>query len=182
MVGRVRSGRNGRCEGVQPVSAGGSDALGATDTRRWGIDPDRVNRGSVRLLLRLAAAEAPRSRVMRRAQRMARDGIGLLLGSDFRCRRFGTDLYLPHPYGIVVHAAVVIGDRCTIFQNVTIGETTTRPGVPVLGDDVVVGAGAVILGGISVGNRARVGANAVVVADVPAGAVVVGIPGHIVTR
>ena len=84
-----------------------------------------------------------------------RDVLGLTLSSDFRSRRFGTQLFLPHPYGIVVHAGVVLGDRCTLFQHVTIGENTTRPGMPVLGDDVVVGAGAVIMGAVSVGDRPR---------------------------
>jgi serine acetyltransferase len=148
-------------------------------TARWGIDPRRRNRLSVRILFALAR---PRRgpRVVARAQRRGRELVGSVLGSDFRCRRFGADLFLPHPYGIVVHAGVVIGERCTIFQHVTIGETTTRPGVPVLSDDVVVGAGAAILGGVVVGDAARIGANAVVVDHVPPGAVVVGAPARIV--
>jgi len=164
-------------------TTGARDAAGATPQRprHWGIDPRRANRPAVRLLLRIAAAGETRSRLVRRVRRVVHDGLGMLLGTDFRCRTFGSQLYLPHPYGIVVHAAVVIGDRCTLFQNVTIGETTTRPGVPVLGNDVVVGAGAAILGDVSIGNGAHVGANAVVVENVPAGSVVVGIPAHVVS-
>jgi serine acetyltransferase len=159
--------------------AGGVVGSGMTvATKRWGIDPARRNRFTVRLLLVLAAVRPTRLRLVNRGLRSARDALGFMLGSDFRCRRFGTQLFLPHPFGIVVHAGVVIGDRCTIFQHVTIGENTTRPGVPVLGDDVVVGAGAAILGSVVVGDGARIGANAVVLEDVPAGAVVAGSPAH----
>lgn len=87
---------------------------------------------------------------------------------------------MPHPNGIVIHPDAKIGPNCTIFQQVTLG-LGTRPGVPELGANVVVGAGAKILGGIIVGDNARVGANAVVLSDVPDGATVVGIPGRIVS-
>lgn len=149
---------------------------GFVATKRWGIDPRRRNRLVVRCLLALAAAHPTRSRLRNRLNRALRDALSLTLGTDFRCRHFGSQLFLPHPFGIVVHAGVVLGDGCTLFQHVTIGETTTRPGVPVLGDDVVVGAGAVILGAIKVGDGARVGANAVVLDDVDADTIVVGNP------
>jgi serine O-acetyltransferase len=168
---------------MQELTANGRTArpLDGAGPPRWGIDPRRRNRRVVRVLLRVAAAPT-RSRLARKIRRTVHDLLGVYLGTDFRCRRFGAHLYLPHPYGIVVHAGVVIGDRCTLFQHVTIGETTTGPGVPALGDDVVVGAGAAILGDVRVGDGAHVGANAVVIDDVPAGAVVVGIPAYVVTR
>jgi serine acetyltransferase len=162
--------------GREALTAGLLAGSGFIATKRWGIDPERRNRRPVRWLLALAAAQPSRFRLRNRAIRAARDVVGLALGTDFRSRRFGRQLFLPHPYGIVVHAGVVLGDRCTLFQHVTIGENTTRPGVPVLGDDVVVGAGAVILGAVTVGDGARVGANAVVTDDVDAGTVVVGNP------
>jgi serine O-acetyltransferase len=162
--------------GREALAFGVAAASAAVSARRWGIDPERSNRLATRALLRLAAARPTRSRIRRRARHSARELLALFLGSDFRCQRFGTDLFLPHPFGIVVHAGAIIGERCTLFQRVTIGENTTRPGVPTLGNDVVVGAGAAILGDVTIGDGARIGANAVVVDDVEAGATVVGAP------
>jgi serine O-acetyltransferase len=83
--------------------------------------------------------------------------------------------YLPHPHGVVVHPGATIGPNCVIFQGVTIG-TGPKPGAPRLGGHVDVGPGAKILGGVSIGDDAVIGANAVVLDDVPAGAVAVGVP------
>lgn len=83
--------------------------------------------------------------------------------------------YIPHPNGIVVHPATRIGPNCLLFQQVTLG-TGPRPGTPVLGGHVEVGPGAKILGGVRIGDHARIGANAVVLTDVPRGAVAVGVP------
>jgi serine O-acetyltransferase len=105
----------------------------------------------------------------------------LLLSSDVRARSIGARFYLPHPYGIVIHARTVIGSNCTVFQNVTLGEDGVRAGVPHLEDDVIVGAGAAVLGGVRVGAGARIGANAVVLHDVPPGAVVGGVPARVVS-
>jgi serine acetyltransferase len=99
----------------------------------------------------------------------------LLLNCDVYCD-FGTrHVEMPHPYGIVIHSKSLIGDGVVIMQQVTIGGRV--PGVneaPVIEDDVYIGAGARILGGVRVGRGATVGANAVVTRDVPAGATVVG--------
>ena len=76
-----------------------------------------------------------------------------------------------------------LGDDCRIRQNVTIGIRAEGETVaPVLGDGVDLGAGAVLLGGITVGDGAVVGANAVVLSDVPAGALAVGVPARIIER
>jgi serine O-acetyltransferase len=95
--------------------------------------------------------------------------------------KLGGGLLIPHPNGIVIHPDAVIGPNCLLFQQVTLG-AGSRPGVPTLGTHVDVGAGAKLLGGITVGDYARIGANAVVLDDVPAGATVVGIPARIVRR
>lgn len=81
--------------------------------------------------------------------------------------------------GIVVHARAVIGDRVKIGQNVTIGGRSGLAAVPVIEDDVEIGAGACVLGPIRVGRGARIGANAVVLQDVPAGAIAVGVPAKV---
>lgn len=93
----------------------------------------------------------------------------------------GKGLKLPHPNGVVVHANVVIGDDCLIMQQVTIGQLA-EGSVPVIGSDVYIGAGAKVLGRVQVGDRARVGANAVVLNDVPADSTAVGMPARIVRR
>lgn len=81
--------------------------------------------------------------------------------------------------GVVVHQDAVIGRHCLLSQQVTIGGRSGLSGAPVLGDYVRVGAGARILGAIHIGDFAVVGANAVVIHDVPAGAVVAGVPARV---
>ena len=87
----------------------------------------------------------------------------------------GGGLLLPHPNGVVIHPDAHIGPNCLFFQQVTIG-TGSTPGTPRIGGHVDVGAGAKILGGILIGDHAVIGANAVVVTDVPAWCVAVGVP------
>jgi serine O-acetyltransferase len=95
--------------------------------------------------------------------------------------RLGGGLLMPHPNGIVVHPDARIGPNCLVFQQVTIG-TGPRPGTPVIGGHVDIGAGAKILGGVRIGDHARIGANAVVIDDVPANATATGIPARISGR
>lgn len=92
----------------------------------------------------------------------------------------GPGLYIPHPVGTVIMART-IGSRCHIISCVTIGMRST-PDFPEIGDNVTIGAGARVLGAIHVGNGSQVGANAVVLNDVPDGATAVGIPARIVQR
>jgi len=87
----------------------------------------------------------------------------------------GGGLILPHANGIVIHPDVIVGPNCRLFQQVTLG-TGPRPGVPVIGAHVDIGAGAKILGGVTIGDFAVIGANAVVISDIPAGATAVGVP------
>ncbi|MBN1564434.1 MAG: serine acetyltransferase [Anaerolineae bacterium] len=85
--------------------------------------------------------------------------------------------------GIVIHPKAVIGSNCTLFHGVTIGRMFRGPrdGEPQIGDDVFIGPGAKVLGNISVGHRAAIGANAVIIDDVPDDAAVVGVPGRVVS-
>ena len=94
--------------------------------------------------------------------------------------RIGGGLLLPHPNGVVIHPQAEIGPNCLIFQQVTIG--ATERGVPRLAGHVDIGAGARVLGPINVGADVLIGANAVVVDDVPAGATAVGIPARVLTK
>lgn len=94
----------------------------------------------------------------------------------------GRRLVIEHFGSIIVHGRATIGDDCLIRQGVTIGNNSEDDpeGAPVLGNGVVVGAGAMILGRITIGDGAIIGANAVVIRDVPPGGVAVGIPARVV--
>jgi serine O-acetyltransferase len=97
--------------------------------------------------------------------------------------KIGSCVFIDHGVGVVVGETAEIGDGCTIYQGVTLGGTSLYPGTkrhPTLGPGVIVAAGAKVLGGFTVGEGARIGANSVVLKEVPAGATVVGIPGRII--
>jgi serine O-acetyltransferase len=94
----------------------------------------------------------------------------------------GRRFFIDHGMGIVIGETAEIGDDCTIYHSVTLGGTSWNEGKrhPTLGNNVVIGAGAKVLGPLMVGDNSRIGSNAVVVKDVPDGATVVGIPGRVV--
>jgi serine O-acetyltransferase len=92
----------------------------------------------------------------------------------------GRAFFIDHGSGVVIGETAVIGDFVTLYQGVTLGGTGFQRGKrhPTLGDNVTVGSGAKLLGPIAVGDGAKIGANTVVIEDVPPGATVVGNPGH----
>jgi serine O-acetyltransferase len=97
--------------------------------------------------------------------------------------KIGDRVFFDHAMGVVVGETAEIGDGCTIYQGVTLGGTSLYKGAkrhPTLGKDVVVSAGAKVLGGFEVGDGAKIGSNAVVIKPVPAGATAVGIPARII--
>jgi len=99
--------------------------------------------------------------------------------------RIGRRVFIDHGFGVVIGETAVVGDDCTIYQGVTLGGTRLYKGEkrhPTLEEGVVVGAGAQILGGFTVGAHARIGSNAVVIKPVPAGATAVGNPARIILK
>lgn len=94
----------------------------------------------------------------------------------------GRRFFIDHGMGVVIGQTAIIGDDCTLYHGVTLGGTSWNKGKrhPTLHNHVVVGAGAKVLGPIEIGQEARIGSNSVVVKSVPAGATVVGIPGHLI--
>jgi len=95
----------------------------------------------------------------------------------------GSGFYIGHFGGIVVSPKSKIGKNCNISQGVTIGQTNrgSRKGFPIIGNNVYIGPGAKIIGGVTIGNDVAVGANCVVTKDVPDNAVVVGVPGRVIS-
>ena len=94
----------------------------------------------------------------------------------------GKGLFIDHGMGVVIGETTVIGDNCTIYQNVTLGGTGKDTGKrhPTLGNNVLVGSGAKVLGPFTVGDNARIAAGAVVLSEVPANATAVGVPARVV--
>src|SRR2546427_7749007 len=96
--------------------------------------------------------------------------------------RIGEGFFIDHGMGVVIGETSIIKDNVHLFQGVTLGGTSTRRAKrhPTLGRNVVVGAGAKVIGDVTIGENAKIGAGSVVVTNVPANATVVGVPGHIV--
>lgn len=96
--------------------------------------------------------------------------------------KIGKGLFIDHGMGVVIGETTEIGDYCTLYQNVTLGGTGKDHGKrhPTLGNHVLVGAGAKVLGPFTVGDHARIAAGAVVLSEVPANATAVGVPAHVV--
>lgn len=95
----------------------------------------------------------------------------------------GGGCIIAHGIGLVIGGRTVIGEDCTLLHGVTLGEARfDELDCPRLGDRVTVGAGAIVLGGITIGDGAMIGAGAVVLSDVPPGAVAAGVPARVITR
>jgi len=98
--------------------------------------------------------------------------------------QIGRRFFIDHGMGVVIGETTIVGDDVTLYQGVTLGGTGKETGKrhPTIGDNVVVGAGAKVLGNITVGENCRIGSGSVVLRDVPENSTVVGVPGHIIFR
>lgn len=169
------------------MSGAGLLAQIASDWRANGCDWTRpgfrtlaVHRFGVwRMAVRPKLLRAPLSLVYRHLYRHCRNVYGIELPYS---AHVGQHVVIEHQGGIVIHGASVIGDGCVIRQGCTLGirRVSELDAAPVLEPGVDLGAGAVILGRINIGRGAKIGANAVVLIDVPAGAVALGVPARIV--
>jgi serine O-acetyltransferase len=106
-------------------------------------------------------------------------GIEIHPGAQIGCRFF-----IDHGMGVVIGETTIVGDDVTLYQGVTLGGTGKETGKrhPTIGNNVVIGAGAKVLGNIVVGENCRIGSGSVVLRDVAANSTVVGVPGHIIFR
>ena len=137
--------------------------------------------GVWRMGVRPKLLRVPLSLVYRALYRRCRNVYGIELPYSVR---LGRGVVIEHQGGIVVHGASVIGDHCIIRQGCTLGlrRLDALADAPILGEGVQLGAGAVVLGRVTIGAGAVIGANAVVLTDVPPGALAIGIPATIRTR
>ena len=137
--------------------------------------------GGVQALLAHRVAHAMHEHGVPMAPRLLANATRVTTGVEIHpAAEIGDSLFIDHGAGVVVGETAKIGRNVTLYQGVTLGGTGFARGKrhPTVGDDVVVGSGAKLLGPIEVGDRAKVGANSVVVHDVPADSTVVGNPGH----
>ena len=96
----------------------------------------------------------------------------------------GKGFFIDHAVGVVIGETTIIGDNVSMFQGVTLGGVSTSKGKrhPTIGDNVTIGAGAVVLGNVMIGENVKIGAGSVIVKDVPPNSTVVGVPGRVVKR
>ena len=152
------------------------------DWTRPGFRAVAVHRFGVwRMKLKPKILRAPFSLLYRMLYRHVRNVYGIDLPYSVK---LGQRVVIEHSSGIIIHGSAEIGDECILRQGVTLGNRyLEKPfDAPRLGKRVNVGAGAKILGAVQIGDDAQIGANAVVLRDVPAGATAVGIPAHIVSK
>ena len=184
---------SGLHSGAQPASGEARRSTPAADTvsadvpdwtrehKRWfQWAPSRSLLASIRSYQRHRASSNPLGGLLARVDIVRHRWWSAVTGADIPVNsQLGGGLLLPHPNGVVIHPSARVGPNCLFFQQVTIG--AGNGGVPVIEGHVDVGAGAKIIGGVTVARHAKIGANAVVVQDVPAGATAVGVPARIVT-
>ncbi len=170
----------GQTEGAPEVSEVAPD-WSREQCRRW-WDPGPQLLKSLRSYQKWRARRGLMSRLMQCYFVLGHRFWSAVGGADIPLNsKIAGGLLLIHTNGIVIHPGATVGPNCLLFHQVTLG-THNDEQAPVLGSDVLVGAGAKILGGVRIGHHARIGANAVVLCDVPDGATAVGVPARVVQQ
>jgi serine O-acetyltransferase len=144
--------------------------------------PSRSLLASIRQYQKYAKSKNPFFIVLRKIAVLKHRFWSVITGADIPINsRLGGGLLLTHPNGIVIHPNAEVGVNCLIFHQVTIG-TKNGSAPPVIGGHVDIGAGAKVLGAVRIGNHALIGANAVVITDVPDCCIAVGVPAVVKKR
>lgn len=152
---------------------GGADAL--VEPGYWALGVYRLGRWS--LQRRTQTGRWVSSKVYRALSAGIQLGLGVTVPRE---ARIGRAFHMIHGNGVRIHPDAVIGDRVTVMHEVTIGLSIDREGAPRIGNDVYVGAGAKILGPVTVGDGALIAPNSLVISDVPPRATVMGVPARVV--
>lgn len=140
-------------------------------------DPPRSLIASLRSYQKWARYRNPLARCLKVVAVLRHRFWSVVTGAEIPiCCEIGGGLLIPHPNGIVLHAHVRVGPNCMIFQQVTIGMLHDDGRAPVIGGHVDIGAGARILGSVTIGDHCQVGANAVLLVDMPSDSVAAGVP------
>lgn len=164
----------------QPVAISPTEPDWSRETPKGFWDPGRKLLRTIRKYQALQNRKSPLAKIQKKYWAMVHRFWSVVTGAEIALNcQIGGGLLIPHPNGIVIHPKAQIGPNSLIFQQVTIGAAHGE--VPVLGGHVDLGAGAKIIGGISLGDHVQVGANAVVTNDVDANTTVVGIPARVVS-
>lgn len=169
---------SGKRQGSETISAINPD-WSREQKSLFSWQPNRSLLGTLRSYERFRRSKGPISFFMRKIAVLRHRFWSAVTGADIPLgTRIGGGLLLPHPNGIVIHPDATIGPNCLIFQQVTLGGGNDD--APRIGGHVDIGTGAKILGGVTIGDHSKIGANAVVLTDVPAFATAVGIPARII--
>lgn len=162
------------------VSATDPDWSREVPLRLW--DPSRRLLKAVRDYQALGASKNPWYSLLRKCSALRHRFWSVVAGAEIDLNtKIGGGLLLPHPNGVVIHPLAEIGPNCLIFQQVTLGMSGDG-GYPKIGGHVDIGAGARVLGGVTIGDHAVIGANAVVLKDVPPYGRAVGVPAVVTLR
>lgn len=169
---------HGPAEPGRPISADVPDWSYERPQRFW--DPSRKLLGALRKYQSWRDERGPLAAIMSKWQVLRYRFWSVITGAEIPLNcQIGGGLLIPHPNGIIIHPGARIGVNCLISAQVTIG-TRDGPHSPEIAGHVEIGVGAKILGGVRIGAHAKIGANAVVISDVPSGTTAVGIPARII--
>jgi serine O-acetyltransferase len=177
----MKSEQTNRADDQQPLVSAETPDWSREAVRFFEWSPSCALLATIRDYQRFRRIRGPWAGFLRRYAVLRHRWWSAITGAEIPLNcKLGGGLLLPHPNGIVIHPDAEIGPNCLLFQQVTIGEKDGE--APTLQGHVDVGAGAKIFGRVTIGKHARIGANAVVLTDVPPGMTAVGIPAKVIEQ